>query len=407
MPTAQMADATQVWRVDLNSPEGPHEGSPFEAEAADQQNVNLFTEIGCNDVAADTGAADLDPVIVDPVRLGALGASAEGWQPIAEAPEQFRRLATPAGEDGSSEWRFWRSLPAPGGVAPESAQFDTVSGEALAFIEDRGNAGVRWAACRGNGRCAEVVAMHDGRQRYDLARSPDGRFLVVALGGALIDLERLEVVTRELPTRQGTAYDFEPDQTQLTFIDDGELVAYRPSGDSARWTRAEDITNAALPRSDVGFAGLVAFGGGRYLVVRENGAATRFGSDGRALWQVTYAGLGTVFGVRYSSDRRYVAMIGAGGLRLIDAETGLALSGLLRPPNWPAEESESANCVSSVHVSNSGEVRVVCASYPERVAAAWAPRPFTGDLAGRMSQMLCDADAGLSAAAALQRCLGR
>jgi hypothetical protein len=236
-------------------------------------------------------------------------------------------------------------------------------------------------------------------------RSPDGRFLVVSLGGGLIDLERLEVVTRELPTREGTAYDFEPNQTQLTFIDDGELVAYRPSADGAQWTRVEEISNAALPHSDVGFAGLVAFGDGRYLVVRENGAAVRFGSDGRALWQVTYAGLGTVFGVRYSADRRYVALIGAGGLRLIDAETGLALSGLLRPPNWPAEESEAANCVSSVHVSNSGELRVICSSYPEPVAATWSPRAFDGDLAGRMSQMLCDADTGLSAAAALRRCL--
>ncbi|WP_135213447.1 toll/interleukin-1 receptor domain-containing protein [Vitreimonas flagellata] len=406
-PIAQMLSATQVWRIESNAAGSPYEGNPFEAEAADLQAVNLFAEIGCHDLAADTGAEDLDPAIVVPVRLGVLSASGEGWQGIAAPPEQFRRMATPATEDGDGELRFWRSLPTPGGIAPETAAFDAVSGETLAFIEDRGNAGVRWAACRTNGQCAEVVSMHDGRRRYDLARSPDGRFLVVALGGGLIDLERLEVVSRELPTQQGTAYDFEPDQTQLTFVDEGDLVAYRPSAGGARWTRVEEISNAALLRGDVGFAGLVAFGAGEYLVVRENGAAVRFAGDGRALWQITYAGLGTVFGVRYSTDRRYVALIGASGLRLINSDTGLALSGLLRPPGWPAEESEAANCVSSVHVSNGGDLRLICASYPQAVAATWSPRPFTGDLATRTNALTCDANAGLSAVAALRRCLGR
>lgn len=432
IPAAQFAGATPLWRARSSEPLGSPSDStpagvldpagglsdsaitgqvsemrgPFEAEPGELRSLNPFTQIGCVAVAADTAAADLDPVIVDSVRLGALSATAERWQPVPEPPEQFRRLPTPADQDEGG-WTPWQSLPSPDSVAPESAQFDRVNGVPLAFIEDRGNAGVRWAACRPSGECAEVVAMHDGgRLRYDLTRSQDGRFLVVALGGALIDLERLEVVTRELPTREGTAYEFEPDRTQLTFVDDGELVAYRPNASGSQWTRVEEISNAALPRSERGFAGLVPFGGGRYLVVREDGAAVRFGSDGRALWQVTYAGLGTVFGVRYSADRRYVALIGAGGLRLIDAETGLALSGLLRPPNWPAEESESAGCVSSVHVSNGGELRVICSSYPERVAATWSPRSFGGDLAGRMSEMLCDADAGLSAVAALQRCLG-
>jgi hypothetical protein len=251
--------------------------------------------------------------------------------------------------------------------------------------------------------------MHDGRRRYDVVRSPEGGFLLVALAGALIDLDRLQVATgmRELPTAEGTAYDFEPDRPQLTIIDDGELVAYRPDPSGERWTRVEEVSGASLPRSDEGFAGLVAFGAGRYLVVRGNGDAVRFDGDGRALWQVTYAGLGRVLGLRYSADRRHVALIGASGLRLIDAETGLALSGLLRPRGWPTDEVDAAECIDGVHVSNSGDVRVICQSDGETHVATWSPRLFDGDLAARIGEMLCDADTGLSPEAALRRCLGR
>jgi hypothetical protein len=408
MPSPQTAGATQVWRSDPN--EGnPSAGSPFETEAAELQNANLFAEIGCEVVAADTGADDLDPAVVDVVQLGALSASAEGWQRIDTPPALFRQMPAPANEDNAGAWSTWRSLPSPGGVAPESAAFDQVNGNVLAFIEDRGNAGVRWAACKSSGECAEVFAMHDGRTSYDLVRSPDGRFLLVSLAGALIDLERLRLVTglRELPTGEGTAYDFEPDRTQLTIVDDGELVAYRPDQSGARWTRVEEVSSASLPRSSEGFAGLVAFGGGGYLVARGNGVATRFGSDGRVLWQMTYAGLGRVAALRYSADRRHIALIGVAGLRLIDAETGLALSGPLRPPGWPLSEADAAYCASNVHVSNAGDVRVICTPLNETHAATWSPRAFNGGIAARIGELLCDADAGLSPEAALRRCLQR
>ena len=405
VPPPEIAAATQVWRT--RSGDGnPYDGSPFEAEAADLQTLNLFTEIGCEAVAADTGAADLDPPLVDVVQLGVLSASVDGWRPIAPPPELCRPMPTPANQD-TGAWATWRSLPSPIGAAQESAQFDAVNGAALAFVEDRGNGGVHWAACRASGACADIFAMHNESRHYDLVRSPDGGFLLVALAGALIDLDRLAIVSRELPTGAGTAYDFEPDRVQLTIIDDGEFVAYRPDADGTRWTRVEEISSASLPRSDEGFAGLVAFGGGRYLAVRGNGAATRFGGDGRALWQVSYAGLGRVVALSYSADRRHVALIGVGGLRLIDAENGLALSGLLRPPGWPSNEADAAYCASGVHVSNAGEVRAICASSGETYAATWSPRAFDGDLGARIGEMLCDADAGLSPEVALRRCLER
>ncbi len=412
----EIAAATLVWRLAPDS--NPFSDSPFGSfgDQSDAGAVNPFTEIGCASVAADSGDPELASSRVAITSIGGAGSVSTGFAPLTDLPLLFRPMPAPADDPapgGDNPVRrlmgvgFWRALPAPRGTAPETPAFDTLGGQRFSFIEDRANAGTRWAVCRVGGACADIAVMHNEARSYENVRSPAGDYLLLAQAGALFDVARLRIAAQDLPTDPGSAFDFEPDRAQLTIVTGGEIVAYRPNTDGD-WTRAEEVAGVSLPAGDAGFAGLIALGGGEYLIAREDGRTLRIGRDGRARWQINYAGLGAVAGLRYSANRRYAALVGSDGLRVIEVETGLALSGALRPPGWRSDPMEVADCVGGVHVGDAGEVRVICMSYddPAPRAATWSPQPFEGDIAARIEAMLCDADQGLSAAAALARCLG-
>lgn len=379
-------------------------------------NRNPFTAAGCVAVTADNGTSDLDPNVVHVAQVGAQSIGVT-WETLRQIPTLYRAAPTPADHwmpeafdvQRSNGLSIWRSLPTPRGIAPELAGFDAVDGQVLTFGEDRANAGVTWYVC--GARCVEVAVLHDEARSYEVVRSPDGAHLLLAQAGAIIDLMRLELVTglRELPTGAGTAFDFEPDVSQLAIVDGGEIVAYRPDADG-RWRRAARTALASLSSSEIerevggDYAGLMALGGGTYLVAEQNAQVTRVAPDGRIAWRINFFGLETVVGLRYSSNRRYAALVAENGLRIIDAETGLALSGVLTPAGWT--RSDAHGCQNGIHVGDDSSVRVICQTYDDNAprAAYWQARPYDGAIPPRLAAMLCDADARSSPVAALERC---
>ncbi len=381
-------------------------------------NLNPFVTAGCLMVAADNGANDLDPNIVNVVQLGMPGDGGR-WETLPHPPALYRAASAPnatlhsmpeASDVQRSNGRsVWRTLPPPRGAATEANAFDFVDGQLLTFGEDWANAGVIWLVC--GTRCIEVAVLHDEGRSYEVVRSPDGAFLLLAQAGAIIDLKRLELVTgyRELPTSAGTAFDFEPDATRLAIVSGGEIVAYQPD-EGGRWHRATQTALASLrssgtERDGIGdFAGLMALGGGTYLVAEQNAQVTRIAPGGSIVWRITYAGLETVVNLRYSFNRRYVALIAENGVRLIDAETGLALSGVLTPPGWT--ERDAYDCLSGVYVGDDGSLRTICQTYDDRRprAAQWRAQPYDGPIAQRVAAILCDANTSMPPVTALDRC---
>lgn len=417
--SAPTASATEVWASGAGV--NVFSDSPFSGDEQQLRNFNPFAEIGCSTVAADTAAGDIDPAVVETQLLGSLAASTASWNVLGQLPELARAapartdIDVPIWDDLPAPHRlsgvnFWRSPPTPRGVAPEVTDFDTVNGAQVSFFDARGNAYVRWVACSPGRACVEVTAVHNEGRSQELVRSPDGAYLLIAHAGALIDLSRMQIGADAgaLPTDVGAAFDFEPDRAQLAMIDQGELVAYRPEP-SGRWSRVGEIAPASLRRGEQSFSGLIALGRGEYVVARSDGGVMRVTAAGDAAWQITFGGLGRVVGLRYSADRRFAALIGQNGVRVFETETGLARSGVLRPPGWRTALSDVAECVGGIHVGDTGDVRVICMTFEDETprSALWSPRLHEGEIMSRIEQLLCDADAGLSALAALERCADR
>jgi hypothetical protein len=234
--------------------------------------------------------------------------------------------------------------------------------------------------------------------------------LLFALAGRVFDLQRMQPVTElnALPTHAGSAFDFEPDRDQIAVASDGALRLYRPTADGEHWA-ASDVAGTALPFGEDGFAGMVALGGGDYVIAAKDGVVARIGQDGRLKWRIAFNGVGEALDLRYSASRHYAVLIGTRGLRVFEAQTGLALSGVLHPPGWRPNPFDPSNCASGVYVADDASLRVICASSGDDVPppSAWSPQLYRGDLRARLSELLCDADANLNGAAALARCLGR
>ncbi len=398
--------AQNIWQ-----PDPQYNNNPFyEKWASTLATANPFVSAGCVGVAADDIAGDLDPSIVDLVKIGEEGGSGK-WGAMQQIPMLYRERSAPDErgpfwEDATLNFNgigVWRSLPVPRGIRPESTKFDVVDGRVLTFGEERTNAGVIWNVC--GARCLEVAMMHNEASSYEVVRSPNGAHLLLAQAGAIVDLKRLELVTGlgELPTGAGRAFDFEPDTTQLAIVDGGEIVAYRPNAEGL-WRRAALVALGSLGGSG-DFAGLIALGGGHYIVAESNGQVSRVAPRGVVAWQIKYAGLGTVVGLRYSANRRYAALLSANGLRVIDTETGLVLSGILKPPGWTEDDVDY--CQGGVHVGDDGNVHFFCMTYndDEPRAAHWKPPLFEGTLESRLRAMLCGADERLSPIASLERCI--
>ncbi|MEM7350994.1 MAG: toll/interleukin-1 receptor domain-containing protein [Acidobacteriota bacterium] len=430
-PQPVAASAAVGSKTAIRGSPGRTEANPFTVAMGSWAlaNSHPFEAAGCLTTGADSGAVDFDPSIAAVVPLGAQRlAPVEEWQELDEIPTLYRALPLPPGEDADSLPRvwdqarfqgrgFWRSLPVPRGVAPEETTFDGIEGTALAYLEDHANSGVTWRLCPTEAsalECFQLAVLHDERRSYEALRSPDGRYLLIAQAGQIVDLSTLEAVTArdEVPTGFGSAFDFDPGSTQLTVAVAGELLAYRPVADGA-WRRAEETSLASLGQkrdrdeATAGYTGLLALADGSTIVSQRDGLVTRFDPQGRKAWQLSASGLGAVLGLRYSADRRFFVLVGVRGLRLFESASGLALSGVLAPRGWSSDETEATDCVAGVTVDDEARLRVICRSWDDDAprAATWAPRLFTGDLAARVEAIACDAAPGLSATAALRGCL--
>lgn len=288
-----------------------------------------------------------------------------------------------------------RNAPPPRGVPQSSKAFDNYKGQSITLGRDFANAGVVWHVC--GIECVEIPVLHSEDTSYEVLRSPDGRYLFFAQAGTILDLSDFQLKTgiRELPSRGNWAFDFDPDDNHLAFVLGGEIIKYGPSGDTSMQWRRTDRSASAVMRSSDGqsdaYVGLVALGRDHFVAGEKSGRVTRLNENGAVEWQITFAGLGDLVSLKYSASRTLAALIGTGGVRVIELKSGLALSGLLVPPSWPEYRHDIQSCLSGVFLSDEGHLTVQCFTYAmdEPVIVSWVPSLYEGDTARWLEEVGC------------------
>jgi hypothetical protein len=378
----------------------------------DSADGSALLQSGCADIAADSRRSDAREPVFSIPQINSLSAIslAQTWREIPDPPDPFRVFAAPrpANEDdfipgggfGGDDYRdrygaeVWRSPPNPRGMAPDSTTFDDVGGELIKYFMFIANSGIVWFACTegdGGAQCMQLGAPHVdeleyGGPLYEDVRSPDGRYLALGRAGAMLDLQTRSVVNPagDLPIGNDLAYDFSPDGAQFLIASAGQITAYRPNGAGGAWAPSGVV--ATLPSDSDGeqssLAGLLALGGGRFIVVQRDGRLHRIGFGERTTWQTALRDVG---GIRYSSDRRRFAIVAANGVQVFESATGLPMSGVMLPTDW--EDFPVGICFFYVHVGDDGVLRVLCPVAGG--AMGWTPTRFNGDIAQRLQGILC------------------
>jgi len=299
---------------------------------------------------------------------------------------------------------LWRTPPSPVGTAADSTDFDAYDGTRLAFYEDSANAGITWWFCHLDGHkpnCNRTSVLHNELRPYDVVRSPDGRYVLLAQAGLIYDLKKLQPSseTLEIPTGAGSAFDFEADGTGLSVASQGKLIFFRPRKDG-KWLRDQQILTVPLPKRSESpetmlYAGLMALGNGSYILAYVDGTVLRINRKGQIEWQINATDLGQIKLLRYSEDRNRFVLVGSKGYRAFRTKNRLPVSGVL---SWPSQH-EDRQVSSSVdewlhnfHVSNNGSIRFILwsGSRGEKpLAVKWEPKPFTGNIPARVERLLC------------------
>lgn len=318
-------------------------------------------------------------------------------------------------EDGAEEESGapsgWQPVTRPRGVRRADGSFDSVDNEFVHAGHEHFNAGFQSAWCRRLNAESVCLAMGTGAELHDDPtidagqaeltemdlRSNTGRFIFYPRGAArgfrLYDLSAMRDVTPSGPellasTRRA---EFGPDDKRLFVTLNGRLLVFAPPPDGAHWRQVGEGVAAQIPAlsadAEGAVAGLLALGDNELLVVRGSGLVSRFDwRTGGQAWGRTVGGVGEVYGVSASRNRRFLLVLGRAGARLLDTADGLVLSGVLVPPPSAEGGAGVVECFREVFVDDAGAVEVRCGGKTYRRE----PAAFGGDVRARLREILAE-----------------
>ena len=407
--TPRAPGSIEIW-TDGSSSDGYRRSDPFSSALGSfgAQEDAFLKSPGCTEVLADSADPSRASSAVKIASVGGQDGSPDSgsWMMLSarEALPLYRAAAPPDDDlwlpppndvDTFYGHSLWRNAPAPRGSSPEAEAFDEYRGTRIAIARDFANAGVTWHVCTTD--CISIPVLHSEDTSYEVVRSPNGRYLFFAQAGTILDLADLELKTgvRELPSRGNMAFDFDPEDNQLAFVLGGEIIKYGPSANPpAHWRRSDQ---SAIPTirpdqaEEDAFVGLIAMGQNQYVVAERSGLVTRLDERGAVDWQIEFAGIGELISVSYSAQRELAALVGTAGIRVIQLESGLALSGVLVPREWPEYRSDLRTCLSGIHLSDDGRLTLQCYAYgmDNPIQTFWRKSRYSGDLERWLDEISC------------------
>ena len=399
-----------------------------------QRNASDYygTEVpGCVAPAADSARKEPQPPLTGQPRLVALGAF---WEPerrwkevgpaggesqssgrkgggaVADNPPCTEERPCPVqdydkafGEKMFEGFGEWKEITRPRGVRKDDRSFDSVDNETVYAVEDIANAGFRSAWCRRLNSKVVCLGMRTGAELFDDVtemdlRSNTGRFIFYPRGAVrgfhLYDLSTMRDVTPRGPELVVSTHhaDFGPDDKRLFLtLNERLLVFTPPPAGGGPWQQLNEGVAGQIPglsgKADDKVAGLLALNDNELVVVRGGGLVSRFDwRTGGQSWGRTVVGVGEVYRVAVSRNRRFLLVVGRAGARLLDTADGLVLSGVLVPPPLMKGSVETVECFKEVFVTDAGAVEVPCGEKKyrrEQVA-------FGGDVRARLKEILSD-----------------
>jgi hypothetical protein len=392
------------------------------------------TEVkGCAAPAADSARREAQPPVAGPPRpvgLGAFWESERRWKAAdrtdTEAQQLGREGSAVADNSPCTEKRpcpvqdydkdsgdkmfegfevgmpGWTPVTPPRGVRRDDRSFDSVDKEFVYAGHDIANAGFRSAWCRrvnSKAVCLEMgtgAELNDERTEIDL-RSNTGRFIFYPRGAArgfhLYDLSTMRDVTPRGPELVVSTHqtDFGPDDKRLFLTLNGRLLVFTAPPGGGQWQQLNEGVAAQIPalsgNAEDAVAGLLALDDNDLVVVRGSGLVSRFDwRTGRQSWGRTVGGVGDVYRVAVSKNRRFLLVVGRAGARLLDTADGLVLSGVLVPPPLMEGSVETVECFKEVFVTDAGAVEAPCG---EKMYLR-EPVAFGGDVRARLREILSD-----------------